>query len=203
MSQCLRGKRYKTIDWSVALLICLGMTVFMLNEQQRIVRKHVDSSQTVFMSGVIILCLYLAFDSFTSNWQSLLKDEYGLYWLYLMAATNLCSTLLTSVSLIQQSDFIAAFRVVFSNHSLLFDATLLSLCSATGQMFVFYTISEFGAITFTLIMTFRQPLAIILSCITFSHSISLPGLCGIVIIFTALFTKQFMGMYKSKSNSKL
>jgi adenosine 3'-phospho 5'-phosphosulfate transporter B2 len=30
---------------------------------------------------------------------------------------------------------------------------ILSICSATGQMFIFYTLSTYGALVFTIIMT--------------------------------------------------
>lgn len=38
----------------------------------------------------------------------------------------------------------------------IFDCLLISLCSATGQLYIFYTISKFGTITFVTIMTIRQ-----------------------------------------------
>lgn len=33
---------------------------------------------------------------------------------------------------------------------------ILSVCSATGQLFIYYTISQFGPVTFIIIMTIRM-----------------------------------------------
>ena len=48
-----------------------------------------------------------------------------------------------------------------------FDCVILSICSAVGQLFIYYTISQFGAVVFIIIMTLRQALAILLSCIIY------------------------------------
>ena len=40
------------------------------------------------------------------------------------------------------------------------------------QLFIFYTIQQYGALHFALIMTIRQFLSIVLSCIVFSHKLS-------------------------------
>ena len=36
------------------------------------------------------------------------------------------------------------------------DCVILSLCSAVGQIFIYHTISTFGPVVFTIIMTIRQ-----------------------------------------------
>lgn len=36
------------------------------------------------------------------------------------------------------------------------DCLLISICSASGQLYIFYTISKFGPITFVIMMTIRQ-----------------------------------------------
>ena len=40
------------------------------------------------------------------------------------------------------------------------------------QLFIFYTIQQYGALHFALIMTLRQFLSIVLSCLVFSHALS-------------------------------
>lgn len=36
---------------------------------------------------------------------------------------------------------------------------MISICSASGQLYIFYTISKFGPVTFVIIMTIRQVIA--------------------------------------------
>jgi len=65
-------------------------------------------------------------------------------------------------------------------------ATLLSAASASGQLFIYYTISQFGAIVFTIIMTTRSALAIILSCFIYSHPVNGMGVFGLLVAFSSL-----------------
>lgn len=194
MSQFLQGKTHKRTEWLFALSISLGMTVFLFNEHQELDSKasQFSHSSTSLFSGLLILALYLTFDSFTSNWQQSLFDQHGISSLYMMAMVNLYSVLFTVTSLLQQSDFIPALSLLLANGTLLRDCFLLSICSAAGQLIIFYTISTFGAVVFTLIMTLRQAFAILLSCFLYSHPISLAGAFGIFIIFMSLFTKSYL-----------
>ena len=56
-------------------------------------------------SGLVILVGYMAFDSFTSNWQNALYREYGVSSVQMMCGVNLFSCLFTAVSLLQQGGF--------------------------------------------------------------------------------------------------
>ena len=48
---------------------------------------------------------------------------------------------------------------------------ITSVTSASGQLFIFKTIKDFGPVPFTLIMTIRQILSIIISAALFNHPI--------------------------------
>jgi adenosine 3'-phospho 5'-phosphosulfate transporter B2 len=37
-----------------------------------------------------------------------------------------------------------------------YDCLILSICSAAGQLFIYYTIATFGPVVFVIIMTIRQ-----------------------------------------------
>jgi len=78
---------------------------------------------------------------------------------------------------------------------------VLSVCSAVGQLFIYYTINEFGAIVFIIIMTLRQAMAIILSCFIYSHPISAMGVIGVFLVFGAMFLKIYCG-YRLKIKRK-
>lgn len=69
------------------------------------------------------------------------------------------------------------------------DCLLLSLCSAVGQLVIFYTIATFGAVVFAIMMTVRQCLAILLSCIIYHHYISWTGVFGVFLVFSAVFLR--------------
>jgi adenosine 3'-phospho 5'-phosphosulfate transporter B2 len=66
---------------------------------------------------------------------------------------------------------------------------LLAVASAIGQLFIFYTIKEFGPVIFTIMMTTRQILSLILSCIVFSHPLNLASWCGAILVFAVVLNR--------------
>lgn len=67
----------------------------------------------------------------------------------------------------------------------------LSLSSTMGQLFILYTIREFGSLVFATIMTSRQFLSILLSCLLFMHPLSGGQWAGTVAVFGALYYSAF------------
>ena len=58
------------------------------------------------------------------------------------------------------------------NPSALWYNVLTAITSTTGQIAIFYTIKRFGPVVFTIIMTTRQMMSIVLSTVLFGHQIS-------------------------------
>jgi len=193
MGKVVSNKTYERYEYMVAALISLGMVFFLFGKASS---GKTDDSVTT-LSGVLILVGYMAFDSFTSNWQGELFKEYSMSSIQMMAGVNLFSCLLTSVSLLQQGVFVSSLLFMSQFPRFVVDCLLLSLCSAVGQLFIYHTISAFGPVVFVIIMTVRQVLAVVLSCIVFSHAISVTSLFGIIIVFSALFLKIYCS-YKLK-----
>jgi hypothetical protein len=49
-----------------------------------------------------------------------------------------------------------SFYLMFQFPKFVFDCLVLSVCSAAGQLFIYYTIATFGPVVFVIIMTIRQ-----------------------------------------------
>ena len=62
------------------------------------------------------------------------------------------------------------------------------------QLFIFYTISEFGAVVFVIISTLRQMMAIVISTLLYGHTITAIGILGILLVFGAIYLKVFCGL---------
>ena len=196
MGKIVSKRKYEYYEYVVAVLITIGMIAFLLGSDE----GKKSSSVTTF-SGVIILMGYMAFDSFTSSWQGALFTEYKMSSIQMMAGVNLFSCLLTSVSLMQQGIFYSSLVFMSQYSAFFFDCIILSICSATGQLFIYHTISTFGPVIFVIIMTVRQVMAVIISCIKFHHPLAPIAIIGILIIFSALFLRIYCG-YRMKSQKK-
>ncbi|XP_039604400.1 adenosine 3'-phospho 5'-phosphosulfate transporter 1 isoform X2 [Polypterus senegalus] len=185
MGKIVSRKSYEYWEYFTAVLISVGVSMFLLFSETN---KH-PSKVTTF-SGLIILTGYIAFDSFTSNWQDNLF-KYKMSSVQMMFGVNLFSCLFTVGSLLEQGAFFESVKFMSRHSEFTFHALLLSVCSACGQLFIFYTISQFGAAVFTIIMTLRQAIAILLSCFIYGHTITLFGGLGVVIVFLALFLRVY------------
>ncbi|CRK97715.1 CLUMA_CG011095, isoform A [Clunio marinus] len=186
MGKIISRNKYEFYEYVVAIAISIGMIFFLSGSYD-----HSKHTPITTLTGLFLLCLYLVFDSFTSNWQSDLFKSYGITSIQMMCGVNLFSALFTASSLFVQGGFREGFEFSANHPSFLLDCVLLSISSTVGQLFIFFTISKFGAVIFTIIMTLRQALAILLSCIIYQHEISPLGIFGIVIVFLAIFIRVY------------
>ncbi|XP_008395711.1 adenosine 3'-phospho 5'-phosphosulfate transporter 1 [Poecilia reticulata] len=185
MGKLISRKSYEYWEYFTAVLISVGVSMFLLSSTTS---KH-PSTVTTF-SGVVILVGYIVFDSFTSNWQDNLF-KYKMSSVQMMFGVNLFSCLFTVGSLLEQGAFFESLAFMTRHSEFTFHAVLLSVCSACGQLFIFYTISQFGAAVFTIIMTLRQAFAILLSCFLYGHSVTVVGGFGVAVVFVALFLRVY------------
>ncbi|XP_064622282.1 adenosine 3'-phospho 5'-phosphosulfate transporter 1-like isoform X2 [Lineus longissimus] len=193
MGKIVSGKSYDWYEYFTALMISAGVGMFLLTNSEN---KHSETVTTV--SGIILLVGYMVFDSFTSNWQGELFRQYKMSSIQAMAGVNLFSCLFTVTSLLEQGGFVDSVQFMLMYPSFMLHVCLLSVCSATGQLFIFFTISQFGAVTFIIIMTMRQAFAILLSCVIYSHPVSIIGGVGIFVVFLAMSLKIYLGQRKKK-----
>ncbi|UYV82994.1 SARDH [Cordylochernes scorpioides] len=193
MGKLISKKSYPYHEYLTAILISAGMTMFLLANGDH---KHRETVTT--FSGVVILAGYMVFDSFTSNWQSEIFRQHQVTSIQMMCSVNFFSCILTGASLIQQGQMGASLSFMARFPGFKQDCFLLSLCSAAGQLFIFHTIATFGPVVFVIIMTIRQAIAIILSCIFYGHHIGLLGVLGITIVFAAIFLRIYVNQRRKK-----
>lgn len=103
MGKIVLRAKYEFYEYTTAILISVGMMFFLLGSTGGGHANH--GSSIASMTGILLLTLYMTFDSFTSNWQSDLFKTYGMSSIQMMCGVNLFSTLFTSVSLILQGGF--------------------------------------------------------------------------------------------------
>ncbi|XP_053615947.1 adenosine 3'-phospho 5'-phosphosulfate transporter 1 [Plodia interpunctella] len=185
MGKVISRKKYELYEYVTAVMISLGMMLFIFG-------SHDDNgvSTVTTMSGLTLLALYIMCDSFTSSWQSALFTRYGCSSLQMLCAVNLFSVCLTASALLQHAGSAHYLRLL-QTPMFVWDCLLLSLSSTLGQLLIYRTIARFGAVVFTVIMTVRQAVAILLSCIVYGHYIFPSGIVGIILVFLAIF----LGVY--------
>jgi adenosine 3'-phospho 5'-phosphosulfate transporter B2 len=104
----------------------------------------------------------------------------------LVFATSAFSTVLSLVTLIHTNELGPALSFVYRHSEIHFHFFMFSICSTIGQIFIFYTIKNFGAVVFTLIMTCRVLLSIAVSCVLYGHKVSATGFLGLMCVLGAV-----------------
>ncbi|CAK8692289.1 unnamed protein product [Clavelina lepadiformis] len=207
MGKVVSGNIYEVYEWVTAGMLSVGISLFLLSsgsgsaqDSSGLDSAGAYSPMVASFSGLILMLGYMAFDSFTSNWQGKLFKVHKMSSIQMMFGVNLFSCIFTSCSLLEQGGFFEAFAFMMKHWDFAVHSVILSICSAVGQLFIFYTISEFGAVIFTIIMTLRQAFAILLSCFIYGHPVGLLGIVGILVVFIALFLRIYARSRKSVIN---
>jgi len=191
------GKRYKLIDWVIAAAVTGGVTEFLMTGP--ISSKHATGT-SVF--GLALLATFLLLDGFTSTYQEVLFKEYQTSKYNQMIYVNLGSCLVSSLTVLLSGSFATSFAFIAAHPVFLVDASLLSASAVGGQWFIYSQVKEFGALVFAATMNVRQVVSILVSYVTYGHSITALQVLGLVIVFSALFFKSAQGVMTAGSTGE-
>ncbi|KAL7511204.1 hypothetical protein ACHAXN_008087 [Cyclotella atomus] len=184
MGKVLKGTNYPMGQYIEALLITIGVAVF------SVASKSSDSDTSTEVVGLLFMCLYVTFDCFTSQWQDKIYVKYGRANVdpyQMMLGVNSTAILMTSAGLVLGGD-IPKIIEFFKVNPMVFQYNVITaITSASGQLFIYTTIKEFGPIVFTVIMTTRQMISICISSILFGHTMGFKALIGAGLVFGVLF----------------
>ncbi|XP_050204467.1 UDP-galactose/UDP-glucose transporter 5B-like [Mercurialis annua] len=184
-------KRYKGMDYLLAFLVTLGCSVFILFPAGTDISPYNRGRENTVW-GVSLMLGYLGFDGFTSTFQDKLFKGYDMEIHNQIFYTTVCSCFISFTGLIIQGHLLPAIDFVYRHNDCFYDIVLLSTVATGSQFFISYTIRTFGALTFAAIMTTRQLVSIMLSCVWFSHPLSWEQYIGAVIVFVSLYSKNFL-----------
>ena len=184
MGTLLKGTKYSWTECLEALLITIGVTTFSLSKSS-VSDETIGLQQEII--GFCLLCVYVLSDSFTSQWQSKLYKDYGkIESFQMMFGVNVSSIIFTILAMIISGEIPLVIDFLKHNPTALYYNIITSITSTTGQMAIYYTIKKFGPIVFTVIMTTRQMLSIIISNYYFSHPMTAQSYVGCLIVFGAI-----------------
>jgi adenosine 3'-phospho 5'-phosphosulfate transporter B2 len=176
---------YPLWDYIEAFLLTAGVTSFTLTQ------KTSKSSQTDSWYGVGLLAMYLLGDSFTSQFQSSVYKKHKIDSYQMMLGVNIWSMIITGVSMAFSGDFLSSWVFILSDSEAFYHMFILSLTAASGQLFLYYTLQEYGPVTLTIIMTVRQVLSLFVSCLLFGHPLDAIGWISVIFVFILVFNRAY------------
>lgn len=197
MSIWIERKQYAAQEWLAAGCITLGIVIFNLS---RLSDKGSDTTDS--WHGIVLLLISLGMDGFLGSCQGLLKRRdvkgnqqrpptametmlyvnlYALLWLIPMAWYSG-----------EWTDGIARLDEIKEG------MVLLNAAAASGQVFIFLTLTWFTPLVCTTITTTRKFFTILLSVLHFGHVFSATQWTAIGLVFGGLYTGI---VHKAKSSS--
>ena len=194
MGKFVENKTYPAFEYACAVGISIGVSLFMFSRAAAGAEAGMEEEEEsgTSMAGAGLLIGYMLFDSFTSNYQAALFPAYKMSSYQMMFGVNLFSCFFTLWSLVQRGTFLGCIAFMLDTPKFAFHVLLLSITSATGQIFIFKTIGTYGALVFTIIMTTRQIISIVISALLFGHSFAQQGLVGIGVVFLSMFMRIYL-----------
>jgi len=154
--------------------------------------------------GIIYIILSLSMDGVIGGFQKRLMAETAkvnikpkpydfMFW------TNLFMSLTAGVVALCLGEFSTGFVYCINNPVVLSKIVKFSLCSAFGQIFIFYTIANFDPLVLTTVTTTRKIFSVLLSIFLKGHSLSLTGWSGIALSCGGILSEVYV---KSNKESK-
>ena len=185
------NKSYDSYEYASAAAIGIGLYLFLDSSE------NIDLQENVFgdpegvrgtWCGVVLLLLFLFFDSFTGQWQTrMFSLNKALSPVQMMLIMNAFSAVFSFITLVHQEKLSSAMTFVYVHPTIILHLVIFCICSTVGQLFIFYTVKNFGAVVFSIIMSMRILFSTLLSCFVYSHPIKELGFLGIAIVFGAIF----------------
>lgn len=190
MGKFMHNKSYESFEYVSAATVGFGLYLFMDSSE------HISLKENVFgdpegvkgaWCGVVLLILYLFFDSFTGQWQTrMFQINKNMSPLQMMLIMNAFSAVFSFITLIHQEELWLSLYFVYTHPEMVMHLVIFCVCSTVGQLFIFYTVKNFGAVVFSIIMSLRILFSTVLSCVVYSHPITELGFLGIAIVFGAI-----------------
>lgn len=178
-----RARGYNVDDYAAALLVTLGCAVFLLTGDIGAppTARTFDTFQTIIGApslsyttiGIILLAVFMVLDGLTSTVQDKLFASYDMPAHNQLLYISSWSALVSFTILVPTGQLGKSLDFVIKYPQSLWLMLLQSVVSTTVQLFIYATIKQYGALTFALMMTVRQFLSIISSCLVFQHELSL------------------------------
>ena len=149
--------------------------------------------------GLVLLSIFMVFDGLTCTSQDKLFASFEMHSCSQLLYTAAWSALLSAAFLVATGQMWGALAFVARHPTSLSLMLMQSAVSTTVQLFIAFTIKRYGALNFALMMTLRQFLSIIFSCLVFRHELAQAQWLGTLLVIGGLVARS---VDKSKSGRR-
>ena len=187
----IMGKKYPLKKYVNVLIITAGVAMFMMGKQSNSSSSSSSSSKTkenASTAGAILLFISLCFDGGTGAYEDKLMAKHHVGPFDLMYNMHLGKAILAGIGLIVMGQI---NYFILMCHETGFLLLLLGVSGAFGQVFIFVTISKFGALTCSIMGLARKVVTLVASIYIYGHSLNGIQTLGLVVAFAAMISGFF------------
>mmetsp|Transcript_8126 Transcript_8126/g.16852 ORF Transcript_8126/g.16852 Transcript_8126/m.16852 type:complete len:487 (+) Transcript_8126:163-1623(+) len=188
----LMGKRYPLRKYINVVMIVFGVALFMGGGDKNKGKDDDEKSSSSQIIGIILLAISLCFDGGTGAYEDKLMSVHSVQPFDLMYNIQLGKTILAGVSLLVLNQ-LHIFVEMCQEMGFLLIA--LGLSGASGQVFLFVSISKFGALTTSIIGLSRKVTTLLASIYFYGHYLNGIQISGLLLSITAM-CMNFVGKSK-------
>jgi len=179
----IMGKKYPLRKYLNVCLIVSGVALFMGGGDSSKKKGSDDVDTPSQMIGILLLFVSLCFDGGTGAYEDKLMAVHHVGPFDLMYNIQLGKTILAGVSLLVLNQ-VHTFIQMCQDMGFLLIA--LGLSGALGQVFIFVTISKFGALTCSIMGLARKIATLVASIFFYGHSLSAVQFTGLMIAVASM-----------------
>ncbi|KAF0699360.1 Aste57867_10076 [Aphanomyces stellatus] len=190
------GKRYTAVKYLSVGLLSVGVAVFLLGTHYK--QEHYSEQTTTAQAvananaasdlvlGVALLLVSLVCDGATGALEDKYMLEYTVGAFELMFQLNRFKALFACAGMLWLGELSAPAAAATLHSPAFLPLVALSVSGAAGQAFIFFTISQFGALTTSIMGTMRKVVSIALSVALFHHVLGNAQVVGLGLSFGAI-----------------
>lgn len=206
MNIVLYRRKFATHKYIVVITVTLGISLFMLYANRKPEghgkTKRAATGNSLF--GIALLLVNLLVDGAINSTQDEVFVRYKITGTQMMLWMNCFATLITTSTMLiplpsipilmpslvieghGQTEFASALEFIRSHPGVLNDIVLFSAAGATGQLFIFDTLENFGSLTLVTITVTRKLFTMLLSLIVFHHHLTPGQWLGVMTVFAGI-----------------
>ncbi|KUI65431.1 hypothetical protein VM1G_00282 [Cytospora mali] len=210
-------RRYTLQKYLVVAAVTAGVAIFTLSSGSKKHHKAAGSSSSSHSGqtawGMLLLGINLLFDGLTNSTQDYIVSEFRPYrGPQMMCANNMMSSALSGAYLLLSpwlvhtalgeslgmgdasagGELYGALGFMARHPEAWWHVLGFAACGAVGQVFIFYTIANFGSVILVTVTVTRKMLTMILSVVYYGHSLNQKQWLGVVFVFGGIGYEAWM-----------
>ncbi|KAI3389816.1 hypothetical protein SNEBB_007939 [Seison nebaliae] len=193
-------KRHSAKKFMCVALVVIGVILFTYF-QKKDTGKQIDS----VLIGYALLATSLACDGMTGAIQDRKKAESPMDPVNLMVNINVWAAIYCVFVTLLNGELMGAIDYILVNQVMLKDLVLFGMCSGLGQIFIFWTISDFGPLSCSIVTTTRKFFTVLFSSLILNSGkkpLNSTQWCGVVLVFVGLGLENVLSALQKKKKVK-